>query len=382
MINPGTFYIFSLLISLCVLFGINFLFRKGTLVAVKILAIQFLIGGLLIVASFYILPENILQYPYFFRTIAPFHYALPPLNFLFFWYFFHPNEKFKKTFLLLFFPFLFQFCEYLPFYLTSKEVKLEEISWMIAQGNFFAFSPRYMWIEPMVHNAAKFIYALIFCVLMLGYYLKFRREKQYQKLFESRLTHLWILGILTFRVGLILYTIFLFFNNQLGKFDVVNYVFIAEFFNIIYLVIHPNLLDVSTLSEKLRGKEKIEPKLSDLEQQKLSALAEKVETYFKSNQVYLNSQLTVELLGTFTGIPHRTLSLAIKRIHGISFRDYLNNYRIAYIEENFNDPKRASQSTVEKLAREAGFGSRQGFYTALKKAKGCTPKEYFSQMKA
>lgn len=77
MINPGTFYIFSLLISLCVLFGINFLFRKGTLVAVKILAIQFLIGGLLIVASFYILPENILQYPYFFEPLPLFTMRFP-----------------------------------------------------------------------------------------------------------------------------------------------------------------------------------------------------------------------------------------------------------------------------------------------------------------
>jgi AraC-like DNA-binding protein len=238
-----------------------------------------------------------------------------------------------------------------------------------------------MWIEPMVHNAAKFIYALVFCVLMLGYYLKFKKEKQYQKLFESRLTHLWILGILTFRVGLVLYTSVLFFFNQLGKFDVVNYVFVAEFFNIIYLAIQPHLLDMNTLSEKLKGKEKIEPMLSDLELHKLSALAVKVEAYFKSTQVYLNSQLTVELLGTFTGIPHRTLSLAIKHVHGISFRDYLNNYRIAYIEENFSNPKLGGQSTVEKLAKEAGFGSRQGFYSAFKKAKGCTPKEYFSQMK-
>jgi AraC-like DNA-binding protein len=381
MTNAGSIYLFSLISSLCILFGINFLFRKGKLIAAKILAIQLLTVGFLVAASFYILPENILQFPYFFRTIAPFHYALPPLNFLFFWYLFHPKEKFNKAFLLLFFPFLIQFFEYLPFYLSSREVKLEEISWMMARGNFFAYSPRYMWIEPMIHNYAKFIYAIVLCVFMLVYYLKFRRLDQYQNLFKNRIIHLWVLGLLIFRIGLILYALSLYFLDQLGKFDVINYILIAEFFNIFYLTLFPNLLDVESFLEKLRSNDKTKTKLSDLEHQKLSGVVDKVEGYFKSTQVFLNSQLTVELLGTFTGMPHRSLSLAIKHVHGISFRDFLNNYRIAYLEQNLSNPKHLSQSTIETLAKEAGFGSRQGFYTAFKKAKGCTPKEYFNRKK-
>jgi YesN/AraC family two-component response regulator len=68
---------------------------------------------------------------------------------------------------------------------------------------------------------------------------------------------------------------------------------------------------------------------------------------------------------------------AIRHTHGVSFRDYLNNYRIAYLEEKLTDPEFLAKSTVEKIAESAGFGTRQSFYTSFKKAKGCTPKEYF-----
>ena len=176
-------YLISLISSLCVLFGINFLVRPIKILAAQILGIQLLILGFLVIASFFILPENLLQNPHFFRVVAPFHYLLPPLNFLFFWYLLHPNEKFNKYYFLLFIPFVFQFLEYLPFYLTSKETKIEEINWMISQGNFFAFSTRFMWIDPNIHNLVKFIFGTVLCLGMVIFYLQFKKKKSYEKLF-------------------------------------------------------------------------------------------------------------------------------------------------------------------------------------------------------
>jgi hypothetical protein len=154
--TPGSLYAFSLVSSLCVLFGLNFLFRKGKLVVAKVLAIQFLLLGYLVVAAYFLLPENIIQTPYFFRTLAPLFYALPPLNFLFMWYLFHPRAKFKRIHLLFFIPLAVQLIENTPFYLSSKQTKIEEIKWMLAQGDYFAFSERFMWFDPVYHVYAKF----------------------------------------------------------------------------------------------------------------------------------------------------------------------------------------------------------------------------------
>ncbi|MEY4647031.1 MAG: hypothetical protein RIQ98_867, partial [Bacteroidota bacterium] len=159
---------------------------------------------------------------------------------------------------------------------------------------------------------------------------------------------------------------------------------IAEFvFHLFYLALNPKLLDVEILAKHLRGEENQmfkpnEIERNDREEERLLALADKIEEYFKSTEVFLNSQLTAELLGSLTSTPHRLIGQAIKHKHGISFRDFLNNYRIAYIEEQLRNPDFLAKSSIEAIAEASGFGSRQSFYTAFRKAKGCTPKEYFS----
>jgi AraC-like DNA-binding protein len=60
----------------------------------------------------------------------------------------------------------------------------------------------------------------------------------------------------------------------------------------------------------------------------------------------------------------------------------LNKYRITYIEEKLSDPAYLAKSSIETIAEAAGFGSRQSFYTAFKKTKGSTPKEFFTAKKA
>lgn len=386
MSTVGSLYAFSLVSSLCVLFGLNFLFRKGNLVVAKVLAVQFLLLGYLMVAAYYLLPENIIETPYFFRTLAPLFYTFPPLNFMFMWYLLHPRAKFNKKHLFFFIPFLIQLVENAPFYLSSKQTKIEEIKWMLGQGDYFAFSERFMWFDPICHVYAKFAMYLIFYVAMVYYYVRFRRAKENQILFQKGIFHYWIIGVFVFRICTIYYIwyTFIFTDNGKASFIPIDYLLIAEFvFHLFYLAVNPKLLDVQILAEQLKGQEP-EPKTeqeivrAEKEDERLLALANKVEEYFKTTEVFLNSQLSAELLGSLTGHPHRMIGQAIKLKHNISFRDFLNNYRIAYIEEQLANPDFLAKSSIEAIAEASGFGSRQSFYTAFRKAKGCTPKEYFS----
>ncbi len=384
MSTSVSLYFFSLVSSLCVLLGFNFLFRKGNLVVAKILAVQFLILGYLMVAAYFLMPENIVETPYFFRTLAPLFYVLPPLNFLFLWYLFHPKEKFKRVHLFFFLPFVFQLVENLPFYLSDKATKVQEVKWMLAQGDYFAFSARFMWFDPIYHVYAKLVLYLVFFVAMVYYYLQFRQEKKQAILFQKGGFHYWIIGILVFRFCTLLYIWYTFIYTDEGKASFINtdYLLVAEFvYHILFFVINPKFLDILILAENLRGSEKEEVLVSPEEKNQLKELAEKIEDYFKSTEVFLNSQLTAELLGSLTGHPHRMIGQAIRHTYGISFRDYLNKYRIDYIEEKLSDPSYLAKSSIETIAEAAGFGSRQSFYTAFKKAKGCTPKEYFSAKK-
>jgi AraC-like DNA-binding protein len=381
MSNVGSVYLFSIVSSLCVLFGLNFLFRKGNLVVAKILAIEFLLLGYMVVAAYFLMPVNIIDTPYFFRTLAPLFYTLPPLNFMFIWYLFHPRAKFKSVHLLFFIPFVFQLIENTPFYISDKATKIAEVKWMLLQGDYFAFSERFMWFDPIYHVYAKFVMYVLFYAAMVYFYVQFRREKQNQILFEKGIFHYWVIGILVFRLCTVFYIWYTFIYTDNGKasFITTDYLLVAEFvFHLLYLAINPKLLDVKILAENLRGTVKPEVVLTDEEGERLQQLATKLEDYFKTTEVFLNSQLTAELLGSLTGHPHRMIGQAMKHTHGISFRDYLNNYRISYIEEKLSDPAYLAKSSIETIAEASGFGSRQSFYTAFKKAKGCTPKEYFS----
>jgi AraC-like DNA-binding protein len=379
--NIGPLYFFSLVSSLCVLFGLNFLLRKGKLIVAKVLAVQFLVIAYLVVAAYFLLPENIIDTPYFYRTSAPLFYTLPPLSFLFLWYLLHPRAKFKWIHLVFFIPFILQLIENTPYYLSSREVKVEEVKWMLSQGDYFAYNPRFLWFDPYYHVYAKLAMYFFFYVAMVYFYLRFRLDKRNEALFNKGIFHFWIIGILLFRLCTVIYLWYLFIYTDGGKYSFIatDYLLVAEFvFHLFYVAINPKLLDLNILAENLRGPEKEEVTLSSDEEARLVALAEKVEDYFKTTEVFLNSQLSAELLGSLTGHPHRQIGQAIKRVHNISFRDYLNNYRIQYLEERLLDPKSDAKSSIETLAESAGFGSRQSFYTAFRKAKGCTPKEYFS----
>ena len=255
MSSVGSVYLFTLVSALCLLFGLNFLFRKGNLVVARILAVEFLLLGYLVVAAFFLLPENIIETPYFFRTMAPLFYLLPPLNFLFLWYLFHPNASFKKNHLLFFLPFVFQLLEYLPYYLTDKATKVQEVNWMLEQGDFFAFSERFMWFDPMYHVYAKFVLYLVFFVAMVYYYLQFRQEKQYAVLFQKGIFNYWIIGVLVFRFCSIFYIWYTFIYTDNGKASFINtdYLLVAEFvYHILFFVINPKFLDILVLAENLR----------------------------------------------------------------------------------------------------------------------------------
>jgi AraC-like DNA-binding protein len=381
MSDIGSIYLFSIVTSLCLLFGLNFLLRRGDLVVAKILAVQFLVMAYVCVAAYYLMPENILETPYFFRTLAPIYYILPPLNFLFLWYLFHPRAKFNWKHLLFFIPFLLQTIENLPFYLSSRAVKLQEVKWMLAQGDFFAYSPQFMWFDPIFHMYAKVMLYAIFYLAMFYYYLRFRRQSQNQVLFKNGGFHFWIIGILVFRICTLIYIWYTFIFIDYGKvsFITTDYLLIAEFvFHLFYLALNPRFLDVKILTENLRGPEKQEAVLTNEEENRMTTLANRIESYFQTTEVFLNSKLTAELLGALTGIPHRQISQAIKYKFGLSFRDYLNKYRMDYVDKKLSDPAFLANSSIEVIAEAAGFGSRQSFYTVFKKAKGCTPKEYFN----
>jgi AraC-like DNA-binding protein len=106
-----------------------------------------------------------------------------------------------------------------------------------------------------------------------------------------------------------------------------------------------------------------------------------IEGHFQLKRPYLNKGYTISDLSDETGIPVHHLSALFNKVYGIRFNDFVNSYRLQYLEAHLNTPT-FRNFTQEGLAWEAGFSSRISFFNALKKLRGITPSRFMeSQQK-
>lgn len=98
-------------------------------------------------------------------------------------------------------------------------------------------------------------------------------------------------------------------------------------------------------------------------------------TLMQTEQVYLNSALTLPKLATLVGCPVNHLSQVINSGFDMSFFDYLNQYRIEDAKKLLRLEDGQLQAILS-IAFEVGFNSNSAFYAAFKKSSGQTPAQY------
>ena len=99
----------------------------------------------------------------------------------------------------------------------------------------------------------------------------------------------------------------------------------------------------------------------------------------QAHQPFLEEKFNIALLSKQVNSPEYKISKAIKFKFGIHFPEYVNRYRIDYIEYNFSKNPEWKKYTIDGMALSAGFNSRNAFYAAFKKIKGITPTVFFNR---
>ncbi len=98
--------------------------------------------------------------------------------------------------------------------------------------------------------------------------------------------------------------------------------------------------------------------------------------YLGKDKVYLQNSLTLKGLALMLGkSPHR-LSELINKKSGKNFNDFINTYRVAYIQERLKNKIEWQHLKLEALGKEAGFKSRSSFFSVFKKHVGISPTVY------
>lgn len=98
-----------------------------------------------------------------------------------------------------------------------------------------------------------------------------------------------------------------------------------------------------------------------------------LENYINNHSPWRASNLTLSQLADSTGIASHHISQVLNDHHGLSFNDYLNQYRVNEVCAKLALP---GDETLLDIALTSGFSSKSSFNAIFKKHTGKTPSEY------
>lgn len=100
-----------------------------------------------------------------------------------------------------------------------------------------------------------------------------------------------------------------------------------------------------------------------------------LETFVKTNQPYLNANLSLKELGNSIKLHPNKLSWLLNAEYDKNFNDFINYYRLNHFKRIALDPK-FKHITILGLAFDSGFNSKSVFNTYFKKTEGLTPSQW------
>ena len=133
----------------------------------------------------------------------------------------------------------------------------------------------------------------------------------------------------------------------------------------------PELFNMSPTNNKYRT--------SPLKQADKIRYLQKIESYLKSQKLYLNPNLTLKELSSQVSIPVHYISQVLNDTRQQNFYDFINFYRIQETKKYLANPEHR-EKTVMEILYEAGFNSKSVFNNAFKRFEGITPMQYRKQI--
>jgi AraC-like DNA-binding protein len=334
---------------------------------------------------------SILHVPHLYRTAAPITFLIPPLSYLYVRSVLYNEKKWQGIDLLHLLPFLFFFINYLPFFLSPLDYKLEIVSKTIADKNF-GIIKQLGFLPESVFYLFRPIQAAIYVVFQWKLILSFNRNNPNQFVTDQikRVTR-W-LSIFTwastgFLVAFFITIVLYFTQENLFTSDELTQIpntilAVSHFLVFTYLLINPQVL---TGLPFIRYKE-TKSTIVENEMVKVPFIYENyakeiksLEKYFTVKKTFLQPNISISQVSVETEIPIRDLSYIINNYYEKRFNDYINEMRcqhfIAKVDKNTLD-----SLTIEAIAFDSGFSSKSSFYRAFNRFYSCTPSEYLESL--
>jgi AraC-like DNA-binding protein len=363
--------------------------------------------------------------PYFYRLPSPLYLAMYPMAYLYVRTYILDKEVLSKKDYLHFLPALLHLIQMIPFYLMPLEQKRAIVAEVIQNGEkMIQFKEG--GLPAYVQFGILFIQGSIYCFFSYRMILK-AKVAQSGNLFQSGKN--WLYTFISLMVMVLLSLASSLILPPFDNMEKINFWIISMMISMLmltcYLFIQPNILygipridhaKQDKIQKNVLKKKEIRKNINnkannennpsyaaelpqkdyivlqgnetpvynsikhDKEFNYLKEYAPLVESFFKNNQPYLNKGYSISKLSEDTDIPVHHLSALFNKVYGIRFNDYINSYRLQYLEVNLDNPH-FKDFSQEGLAWQSGFNSRISFFNAVKKLRGISPAEFLQKEK-
>lgn len=378
----GAIFILSVVIVKLLLYGrdkfyLNFLLSLA-------------IAGIAWYGLIYLLTNSgqIKNYPSLFNKGLPFYYTIAPSLFLYFrGSLFKEYAVFKPSQLLHFLIAIPAIISIIPYNMLNHAAQEAVVSRVVADVEF-AFSQSKYIVEPWHWYTFPFS-ALIYTILQIR--MAYRASKQPG---QNKQTINWIYffsivcciifaGMLVINISIL--------QNRANIWSILHEGSVVIFLCFCLLILsfmfffNPELIYGFTKKAVLSNgniqsdnlplaEEKAKAKVVD------TNLAQQVTLAIKEKELFRRPGLNLSELASALEIQNHKLSELFNNHYQLNFSTYINNLRIEYIKARLEQGD-WKQFTLEAIALDSGFSSRNTFFNAFKKVTGTTPSAYLSALK-
>ncbi|GGY79772.1 hypothetical protein GCM10011613_25910 [Cellvibrio zantedeschiae] len=119
---------------------------------------------------------------------------------------------------------------------------------------------------------------------------------------------------------------------------------------------------------------------SGLTESAAELIEKRLQRIMKSEQRFLEPNLTLNQLADAVGASPQWLSQYINQYHQCNFFDYVNSFRVNHVQQLIRESI-DTESTLLDLALAAGFNTKSTFNSSFKKITGYTPSNWRKQVK-
>jgi AraC-like DNA-binding protein len=117
-----------------------------------------------------------------------------------------------------------------------------------------------------------------------------------------------------------------------------------------------------------------------MQPEEIEMAIKKLDQLMQQDERYLDTALSLRTLADEAGLHPNKLSWMLNDQVGVSFNDYVNNFRLECFKQKSLDPANKN-FTLLGLAFESGFNSKSTFNDYFKKKTGITPRKWLKKHK-